>query len=101
MAWCLAVAISQAPGLGGMPDSGHCLSAATRASCASSSARPTSFTSRARPAMILADLPLAAAGDLPEAPRQLDRLFLRPRLDQRKAEDGLLGLGERAVGHGD
>ncbi len=55
MAWCLAVAMSQAPGFGGMPDSGHCLSAATRASCASSSARPTSFTSRARPAMILAD----------------------------------------------
>jgi xylan 1,4-beta-xylosidase len=24
MAWCLAVAMSQAPGLGGMPDSGWC-----------------------------------------------------------------------------
>jgi hypothetical protein len=55
MARCLAVAISHAPGLSGMPDSGHCSSAATSASCASSSARPTSRTMRASPAMILAD----------------------------------------------
>src|SRR6266567_4665402 len=55
IARCFAVAISQAPGLSGTPDSGHCSSAATRASCASSSARPTSRTIRARPAMILAD----------------------------------------------
>src|SRR5450432_1363803 len=55
MARCLAAAMSQAPGLSGTPDSGHCSSAATRASCASSSARPTSRTMRASPAMILAD----------------------------------------------
>ena len=34
----LAVVISHAPGLSGMPDAGHCSSAATSASCASSSA---------------------------------------------------------------
>src|SRR5881397_3741490 len=55
MARCLAVAMSQAPGLSGMPDSGHCSSAATNASCAKSSARPTSRTIRASPAMSLAD----------------------------------------------
>ena len=32
--------MSQAPGLSGMPDFGHCSSAATSASCASSSATP-------------------------------------------------------------
>ena len=47
--------MSQAPGLSGMPDSGHCSSAATSASCARSSARPTSRTMRARPAMSLGD----------------------------------------------
>src|SRR5216683_1517513 len=56
-----AAAMSQAPGLSGMPDSGHCWSAATRASCASSSARPTSRTIRVRPAMILADSILQTA----------------------------------------
>ena len=55
IAWCLAVAMSQAPGLSGTPDSGHCSSAATRASCASSSATPTSRTMRARPAISLGD----------------------------------------------
>src|ERR1700680_1787857 len=55
MARCFAVAISQAPGLRGIPDCGHCSSAATRASCARSSGRPTSRTIRARPAMSLAD----------------------------------------------
>ena len=55
IARCFAVAMSQAPGLSGTPDSGHCSSAATSASCASSSARPTSRTIRARPAMSLAD----------------------------------------------
>src|SRR5438309_5062179 len=53
--------MSQAPGLSGTPDSGHCSSAATRASCANSSARPTSRTIRARPAMILADSILQTA----------------------------------------
>src|SRR3954453_12592647 len=44
-------AISQAPGLSGTPDSGHCSSAATSASCARSSASPTSRTTRASPAI--------------------------------------------------
>src|SRR3954462_597918 len=47
--------MSQAPGLSGTPDSGHCSSAATRASCAASSARPTSRTILASPAISLAD----------------------------------------------
>src|SRR6267142_1956451 len=55
MARCLAVAMSQAPGLSGTPDAGHSSSAATSASCARSSARPTSPTIRARPAMTFAD----------------------------------------------
>src|SRR6266436_6319572 len=55
IARCFAVAMSQAPGLSGMPDCGHCSSAATRASCASSSAMPTSRTMRVRPAMMRAD----------------------------------------------
>src|SRR6266852_8987947 len=55
IARCLAVAMSQAPGLSGIPEAGHCSSAATRASCASSSARPTSRTMRVRPAMMRAD----------------------------------------------
>ena len=38
IARCFAVAMSQAPGLSGTPDSGHCSSAATSASCARSSA---------------------------------------------------------------
>src|SRR5690348_17165295 len=53
--------MSQAPGLSGMPDSGHCSSAATSASCASSSASPTSRTIRATPAIILADSILQTA----------------------------------------
>src|ERR1700681_2706581 len=61
MARCLAAAINQAPGLEGTPDSGHCSSAATRASCARSSARPTSRTIRVRPAMSLADSILQTA----------------------------------------
>src|SRR5688500_10129444 len=52
MARCLAAAINQAPALFGMPDAGHCSSAATSASCARSSAGPTSRTMRARLAMI-------------------------------------------------
>src|SRR5581483_5137466 len=42
---------SHAPGLFGMPSSGHCSRAATKASCARSSASPTSRTNRASPAM--------------------------------------------------
>src|SRR5438477_12474323 len=47
--------MSQAPGLSGTPDSGHCWRAATRAPWARSSARPTSRTIRASPAMSLGD----------------------------------------------
>src|SRR5437667_1138492 len=61
IARCFAVAMSQAPGLSGTPDSGHCSSAATRASCARSSATPTSRTIRPRPAMSLADSILQTA----------------------------------------
>src|SRR5438067_3706169 len=55
IARCLAVPINQAPGLAGMPDTGHCSSAATRASWASSSATPTSRTICARLAISRAD----------------------------------------------
>ena len=50
----LAVVISHAPGFSGIPDTGHCSSAATSASCASSSASATSRTIRARPAISFA-----------------------------------------------
>jgi hypothetical protein len=50
-----AVAISHAPGLSGIPASGHCSSALTSASCARSSASPTSRTMRTRPPSSRAD----------------------------------------------
>src|SRR5258707_119338 len=50
-----AADISHAPGLFGTPDSGHCSSAATSASCARSSAMPTSRTMRVKPAISFAD----------------------------------------------
>src|SRR5438128_4419808 len=53
--------MSQAPGLSGTPDAGHCSSAATRASCARSSAKPTSRTMRVRPAISLGDSILQTA----------------------------------------
>src|SRR5882762_4957729 len=65
MARCLAAAMSQAPGLSGTPDFGHCSSAATRASCARSSATPTSRTIRARPAMSRGDSILQTASIAP------------------------------------
>src|SRR2546421_10738710 len=52
---CFAVHISQAPGRSGIPEAGHCSSAATRASCASSSAVPMSPTTRTSPAISRAD----------------------------------------------
>jgi hypothetical protein len=61
MARFLAVAISQAPGLSGTPDSGHFSSAATSASWASSSASPTSRTMRASPAISRGDSILQTA----------------------------------------
>src|SRR6266536_1373506 len=57
----LAVAMSQAPGFSGMPDSGHRSRATARASWARSSASPTSRTTRARPAMSRADSILQTA----------------------------------------
>src|SRR5918995_1720617 len=177
IARCFAVAISQAPGLSGTPDSGHRSSAATSASCARSSATPTSPTIRARLAISLADsirqtasiarwvsgavtapnhatftprckpalsaaegpalngLPLRAhlrppallpfpgpgrglglegrlpvhqanlaltlAHHLEEALGQLDRVFLRLRLDDGIAGDQLLGLGEGSIHDGE
>src|SRR5438309_1976370 len=65
MARCLAVAISQAPGLSGTPDCGHCCRAATSASCARSSAIPTSRTMRVRPAISFADSILQTASMAP------------------------------------
>src|SRR5438270_4735062 len=47
--------MSQAPGFSGTPETGHCSSAATRASCASSSAVVKSPTMRASPAISRAD----------------------------------------------
>src|SRR5215208_7439282 len=47
--------MSQAPGLSGIPDCGHCSSAATSAPCARSSARPTSPIMRVKDAISLAD----------------------------------------------
>src|SRR5919199_1013506 len=51
----LAVVMSQPPGLSGIPDCGHCSSAATRASWARSSATDTSRTMRVSPAISRAD----------------------------------------------
>src|SRR5688572_19806291 len=51
MALCLAAAISQAPGLRGIPDAGQSSSAAISASCARSSATDRSRTMRIRLAM--------------------------------------------------
>ena len=52
---CLAVVISQAPGLPGTPSVGQCSNAATKASCARSSAVPRSRTRCAIAAMTRAD----------------------------------------------
>src|SRR5512139_2542168 len=121
--------MSQAPGLSGMPASGHCSSAATSASCAKSSASPTSPTIRAKPAMSLADsirqtastAPAALGGvaihQLPnfdfqllvpeanvrfqEATRPLDRFLFRRDVIDRISTDDFLGFGERSVGYGD
>src|SRR6267378_5429837 len=120
--------MSQAPGLSGTPDAGHCSSAATSASCARSSARPTSPTMRASPAMSLADsirqtasmasaacfggihhlpyfdfqllIPESDMG-LEEAAGPLDRFLLGRDLVDRVAADDFLRLGERSVGHRD
>src|SRR6266705_1007934 len=95
IARCFAVAISHAPGLSGTPDSGHCSSAATRASCANSSARPTSRTIRARPAMILADSILQTASIAPcveEAVKATHHSIVDPSAPSRSATRLLLLL---------
>src|SRR5438552_16923840 len=116
--------MSQAPGLSGTPDSGHCSSAATSASCARSSATPMSPTTRARPAMSLADsirqtASMASAAvrrvihhlahfhfqilrpesdvRFQEFPGPLDRVLLRSDIVDRVAADDLLRLGKRSV----
>src|SRR5712691_6352586 len=128
MARCFAVAMSQAPGLSGTPDSGHCSSAATSASWARSSAIPTSPTMRARPAMSLADsirqtASMASAAvrrvihhlanfdfqllgpesdvGFQESTRPLDRFLLRGHIVDRVAADDFLRLGEGSVRHRD
>src|SRR5438477_100856 len=88
MARCLAVAMSQAPGLSGIPDSGHFSSAITRASCARSSARPTSRTIRARPAISLGDSILQTASMVrwvSEAVTATDQTILQPSVQDRVA----------------
>src|SRR6267378_5968243 len=116
--------MSQAPGLSGTPDSGHCSSAATSASCARSSATPISPTTRAKPAMSLADsirqtASMASAAvrrvihHLPhfhfqllgpesdvrfqESTRPLDRFLLRGDIVDRVAADDFLRLREWTV----
>src|SRR5713226_9858200 len=49
----------------------------------------------------LANLALAVAGHLHEAPGHLDRLLFRLHLDDRVTNDQLLRLGEWPVGHGE
>src|SRR4051794_5305288 len=139
-AWCLAsrcfsrrirsiarlpaVVVSQPPGFGGTPDSGHFSSAATSASPAASSAmsmspkrrtseaisRPyssrktlsTAAVSRCMPvgsaALERTDLDLAAAG-LGSLGRELERDVEVRGVDHPEAADDLLGLEVRAVGH--
>src|SRR6266550_2545282 len=128
IARCLAVAMSQAPGLSGTPEWGHCSSAATSASCARSSATPISPTTRAKPAMSLADsirqtasMASAAAGRVihhltnfhfqllgpesdvrfQESTGPLDGFLLRGDIVDRIAADDFLSLGEGAVRNGD
>src|SRR6202163_2663051 len=86
--------MSQAPGLSGTPDFGHCSSAATRASCARSSARPTSRTIRARPAMSLGDSILQTASMaecVSVAVTATDHIIFNPRA-QGALPCGLCGL---------
>src|SRR5262249_59807092 len=45
--------------------------------------------------------PRSIAGDAHEAGGELDRLLLRPGVDEREAVDELLGFGEWPVGHAD
>jgi hypothetical protein len=49
----------------------------------------------------LADFAFAVSGKLKEALRQLDRLVLRLRVQDREPAGQLLGIRERAVGDGD
>src|SRR5262249_20037789 len=49
----------------------------------------------------LAKFAFTVGGNLQEALDQLDRVLFRLRLQQRKAADDFLRLGEGAVGHGD
>src|SRR5687767_13640169 len=88
MARCLAVAISQAPGLAGTPVSGHRSSAATSASCASSSARPTSPVTRVSAPTSLADSMRQTASTTREMSAVIDAV----RAGDRRASGSVLGL---------
>src|SRR3712207_3551072 len=69
--------MSQAPGLSGTPDCGHCSSAATSASCARSSATPTSRVSRVSPAMSRGDSIRQTAWTAPRASAPIRWLLVR------------------------
>src|ERR1700676_1840239 len=95
MARCLAVAMSQAPGLSGTPDSGHTSRAMTSASCASSSAMPTSRTMRATPAMILAYSILTIASTASVSPDALTSSHqTSPLAAEQPARSGLGDLAQ-------
>src|SRR5947207_6028 len=94
MARCLPVAMSQAPGLSGTPDSGHCSRAARSASWATSSAIPMSRTIRARPATSFADSILQTASIARCVSATVTSGLRRPRLQllaQLLLAGGLLG----------
>lgn len=83
--------MSQAPGFWGMSDSGHCSSAATRASWASSSAMPTSRTMRVSPAITRADSILHTASMarcVSVAVTATDHTMFRPSAQVGLTEDG-------------
>src|SRR5947209_1194430 len=117
-----AVVINHAPGLSGMPCSGHVSSAATRLSWTTSSARAKSPSTRisaavSRPASSLKTAATASSvlarvssafgmvdyrpdfDDAATGPGlgHLERLVQVFDLDYRKAADDFLGLDERAV----
>src|SRR5205807_3909362 len=82
MARRFAAAMSQAPGLFGTPDAGHCSSAATSASWARSSATATSRTMRVSPAINRADSIRQTASIARWVADDLTRLILRGLLAQ-------------------
>src|SRR6266487_1927960 len=93
--------MSQAPGLFGTPDTGHCSSAATSASWARSSATPISRTIRARPAMSLGDSILQTASMarcVSVAVTATDHIIFNPPVQEAQAP-GLLRTEVGGVVH--